>query len=157
MRPLIHLAGQYFDFPFKDWQWFAKRYSMDMDSINPDGLNVAWYNKRLSEHFKQQRSSPVGASDLQYWVSVRLPVVAEPVSEPVAEPVVEPVAEPVVEESAPIMKEMEPAGEEEIGNPLTRNIPPAVVLGPSDAPEEVPAEPVAAKEQAKAAAGKGGL
>ena len=27
VRPLIHLVGQYYNFSFKDWQWFSKRYN----------------------------------------------------------------------------------------------------------------------------------
>ncbi|MCF7816888.1 MAG: hypothetical protein K9M54_03300 [Kiritimatiellales bacterium] len=152
MRPLIHLVGQYFDFPFKDWQWFAKRYNKDLDSINPEGLNVAWYNKPLSEHFKQ--SSPVGSSDLQYWFSIRQPVA---VTSAVAEPA--PVMEesvPVVEEPAPVMGEPAPVGED-IGNPLTNAIPPAVVMGAADAPEDTVAKPVAEPAKVEAAAGEGSL
>lgn len=152
MRPLIHLVGQYFDFPFKEWQWFAKRYNMDLDAINPEGLNVAWYNKPMIAHFEQ--SSPVGASDLQYWFSIRQPVSITP---PVAESTpVEDAASPVVEESVPGMEESAPVGEE-IGNPLTNAIPPAVVMGAADAPAEVSAEPVVAPTTIEAAAGEGGL
>ncbi|MCF7864601.1 MAG: hypothetical protein K9L89_07420, partial [Kiritimatiellales bacterium] len=116
------------------------------------GLNVAWYNKPLSEHFKQ--SSPVGSSDLQYWFSIRQPVA---VTSAVAEPA--PVMEesvPVVEEPAPVMGEPAPVGED-IGNPLTNAIPPAVVMGAADAPEDTVAKPVAEPAKVEAAAGEGSL
>ena len=52
LRPLLHLTGQYFNFSYKDWKWFAKRYNMEMDAINPDQLNVAWYHRRMGENLK---------------------------------------------------------------------------------------------------------
>lgn len=147
MRPLIHLVGQYFDFPFKDWQWFAKRYNMDLDAINPEGLNVAWYNKPLSDHFKS--AAPVGASDLQYWFSIRQPIVGMSM---LAEPI------PLEEASEPAMEEPVPTGEgDDVGNPLTNAVPPAVVLGAADVPEEVVAEPVVLPPQTEAPSDAGGL
>ncbi len=116
LRPLIHLAGQYFDFSYKDWKWFADRYKMEMDAINPEGLNVKWYNKRMADHFGEGNEQ--GASDLQYWVMVRQAVLAEPEVAPEAD------------EAAP------EAVEEEPGNPFTNEVPAAVVLGAPDAPEE---------------------
>ena len=47
VRPMLHLAGQYYDFKYKDWQWFAESHDLTVDAINPEGLNVAWYHKRL--------------------------------------------------------------------------------------------------------------
>jgi hypothetical protein len=116
-RPLIHLVGQYYDFEFKDWQWFTKRYSIDMDAINPEGLNVAWYHKRLNDHLNKE-SSP-GTSDLQYWISIRQAVLAEP---------------PVQDEAK--STEVEMSTDEDTENPLTNDVPTAVVLGAGDVPEE---------------------
>jgi len=113
LRPLIHLVGQYYDFGAKDWKWFATRYKMDMDAINPEGLNMAWYNKRMAEHLKS--SAPQDASnDLRYWVSIRQPAGVEPLEPGAGE-------EPEVS-----------------GNPLTNAVPSAVVLGAPNAPEEAP-------------------
>ena len=117
LRPLIHLAGQYFDFSYKDWKWFSDRYRLAMDAINPEGLNVKWYNKQLADHFGDD--NPHGASDLQYWVLVRQAVATGPVAEPETE-------EGAVPETV----------EEEVGNPFTNEVPAAVVLGAPDAPEE---------------------
>lgn len=119
MRPLLHLVGQYYDFSFKEWKWFANRYSMDVDAINPEGLNVAWYQRRAGEHLKPREQQ--GASDLQYWMLLRQPVLAEPVLAVDAE----------AKKASPI-----PAVEqEEPGNPLTNAVPAAVVLGATDAEE----------------------
>ena len=75
VRPLLHLTGQYFDFSYKDWKWFAKRFGMEIDAINPEGLNMAWYHRRLDENLKA--GDPTSADDLQYWVSIRQSVSVE--------------------------------------------------------------------------------
>lgn len=112
LRPLIHLLGQYFDFSYKDWKWFAKRYRLEISAINPEGLNMAWYHKRLDEHLKSEK--PEGSDDLQYWTSLRQTVVAEPPAEE------------------------QDAGDdgEEVADPFTNSVPPAVVMGAGDVPEE---------------------
>ena len=124
IRALIHLVGQYYDFSFKDWQWFSTNYKMSLDAINPEGLNVAWYHKRLSDNMK---SSPVAADDLQYWMAVRHP---EPVVPVMEEPVVETVDTNVVE-----TVESMGATEETLANPLTNDVPAAVVMGADTAEE----------------------
>lgn len=133
-RPLLHLVGQYYDFSFKEWKWFAKRYNMDMDAINPEGLNVAWYQKRGGEYLKSHEHQ--GESDLQYWVSIYRKVEIQPV---VSEPVVP--ADPQAEEAVavPVVEEEEP------GNPLTNDAPVAVIMGVDetavkDTASESPAE-----------------
>lgn len=117
IRPLLHLIGQYYDFSYDDWKWSARRYNLEMDAVNPEGLNVAWYHRPMSEHFKSRPKK--GSTDLQYWVSVRRPA-------PPAEPAAAAEAVPVAEEAA---------GEPD--NPLTNDVPEAVVLGPADADASV--------------------
>jgi hypothetical protein len=140
LRPLLHLVGQHYDFSYSDWKWFAKRYSMDMDEINPDQLNVAWYHRRLSEHLTP-RSDP-GISDLQYWVSIRRPVtLVEPSA---AEAVVEETAvapEKMAEPEETPEPEEAPELEEAMDNPLTNDIPAAVIMGAADADEKLAEEP----------------
>ena len=126
MRPLLHLVGQYYNFSFKDWQWFSKRYNMDMDAINPEGLNVAWYNKRMSEHLTA--SEQQGASDLQYWVSIRQPAV-------------------VTATAVPVDTAAVPAADEP-DNLLTNDAPEAVIMGAADADEEQSETPEKAAETA---------
>ena len=123
LRPLIHLAGQYFNFSYKEWAWFAEHYGMKMDAINPEGLNVKWYDKRLVDHFGEDNS--FGTEDLQYWVVVRQAVAITPVAEPEVE-----VAAPEAEATAVETEE------EVVGNPFTNEVPAAVVFGAPDAPEE---------------------
>jgi hypothetical protein len=118
-RPLLHLIGQYYDFNYADWKWFAKRYDMDVAAINPEGLNMAWYHKRLKDHLSTQEVT--GSNDLQYWVVVRTP---DAVTEPAAQ---EPAVEPAEAEGVPV--------EELESNPLTNSVPEAVVLGAGDAEE----------------------
>jgi len=123
MRPLLHLTGQYYDFSFKDWTWFANRYNLELDAINPEGLNVAWFNKRMEDHLKSRE--PQGASDLQFWVSIRQDVVAD--SGASASPEEEAVVTPMEDEMG--------------GVPFTNEVPSAVIMGAADAPAEQP-EPV---------------
>lgn len=115
IRPMLHLSGQFFDFPYKDWKWFAKRYKQDVDAINPEGLNMSWYHKRLGDHLKG--AAPKGSGDLQYWVALRHPVAAEEAPEIDAAELDEP--DEVLEE-----------------DPFTNAVPPAVVMGAGDVPEE---------------------
>jgi hypothetical protein len=118
MRPLLHLMGQYYDFSFKDWEWFAKRYNLEMDTINPEGLNVAWYHRPMSEHVKPNEKQ--GESDLQYWISIRRPAV---ITDP---------QDPSVDGETPM--ESSEVGVQD--NPLTNDAPTAVILGVDDAVEE---------------------
>lgn len=145
LRPLLHLTGRYYDISYKDWKWFAKRYSMTVDEINPDGVNIAWYHRRLDDNLKARNR---GAYDRQYWVTVRKP---EPL----------PPAEPPAEQPE--------AGLDE--NPLTNEAPAAVIMGageaeevivdPTDVPAEVqpmaetPAEPAAEMPEAPSAEEEG--
>jgi hypothetical protein len=118
IRPLLHLMGQYYDFSFKDWEWFAKRYNLEMDAINPEGLNVSWYHRPMSEHVMP--NDPQGESDLQYWISIRRPVVLTESQEPSAD-----------DEAAMVSPE-----ETMQDNPLTNDAPAAVILGADSAAEE---------------------
>ena len=119
MRPLLHLTGQYYDFSFKDWSWFAKRYNIDMDAINPEGLNVAWYHRRMEDHMKA--TEPREGSDLQFWVSVRQATMLKPNDESTVSELEDPV--PEIEE-------------ETVGDPFTNAAPSAVIMGAADAPTE---------------------
>jgi hypothetical protein len=125
-RPLLHLVGQYFDFKYKDWEWFSENYKLPVDAINPEGLNVSWYNKRLSDHFS---STPVkGINDLQYWVAVRYPE-ATVAGEMPAE-------EPVSDDAAKEKPAME-IPDDPVPTVLTNEVPAAVVLGADTADEAV--------------------
>jgi hypothetical protein len=134
LRPMLHLTGQYYDLKYKDWEWFSENYKLSMEAINPEGLNVAWYNKRLNENLK--RAGATAGNDLQYWVALRHPV------EVVVE---EPPAETEGETDPEEQPEMETPEDPEV-NPLTNAVPAAVVLGAGNAEEagiaDEPAAPV---------------
>jgi hypothetical protein len=137
-RPLLHLAGQYFDLKYKDWQWFAENYNQPLEAINPEGLNVAWYHKRFSEHFS--RSGVETGSDLQYWAILRHPLPESRKPEPEAvEEAVETGAEPAesveaaAEAGAQAQPEVQADGSME--NPLEEEVKEAVVLGAGSAEE----------------------
>lgn len=127
MRPLLHLVGQYYDLSYKGWQWFAKRYGMDLDAINPEGLNVAWYHRRMVDNLKAHGQQ--GGSDLQYWVLVRYPVADEPAVAAASE-------EEETETATPSAGEEPVPAVEGTDNPLTNDAPAAVVMGVADADEE---------------------
>ncbi len=116
-RPLLHLLGRYYDFKFKEWEAFAEAYRQPLDSINPEGLNVSWYHRRLKD--QKRSSNAVGAADLQYWIAVRHPM-----------PIIEP---PVEEEKAPAESTDESAPTETVKDPFAADAPAAVVLGADDA------------------------
>ncbi len=134
LRPLLHLTGQYYDFGYRDWKWFSENYKLPMDAINPEGLNIAWYHRQLRDNLAKR---DVGADDLQYWEAVRHPTPPPVVEKMAAEEA------PAVDESAETNAvEAVELPEEDLGNPLTNDVPEAVVLSPANAEEarEIPAE-----------------
>jgi hypothetical protein len=143
VRPLLHLLGKHFDFKYKDWKWFSTRYNLPMESINPNGLNMAWYHKPLKEHFASQGETG-GFDDLQCWVAIRHPVekeepeaVVEPVEESQPEPTIEPTeSEDSSSADQPDTDELEKPD----ADPFTNAVPEAMVLGAGDADEVVDAE-----------------
>lgn len=132
-RPLLHLIGQHYNFKYSDWKWFASNYKLSIEDINPEGLNVAWYNKPMGEHLSK-KSTVVGTSDLEYWTVVRQPMGA------VGSMVFAPADE------MPTSEEMDPAAGMESSegvegeDPLTNSIPSAVILGAGDADADLAAE-----------------
>ena len=132
-RPLLHLIGQHYNFKYADWKWFASSYKLSIEDINPEGLNVAWYNKPMGEHLSK-KSTVVGTSDLEYWTVVRQPMGA-----------VEPMMVAATDE-VPASEEMDPAAGMESSesvegeDPLTNSIPSAVILGAGDADADLAAE-----------------
>jgi len=133
LRPLLHLVGQYYDFKYKQWEWFSENYKLPISDINPEGLNIAWYHKRLGDHFKSVGN--VGANDLSYWVAIRHP--QPPKEEPVAE---EAVVEEVQEEAEAPPEEAQPemeTPEDPDVDPFATDAPEAVVLGAGTAEEAV--------------------
>jgi len=108
-RPLLHLAGQYFDFSYKDWKWFSDNYHLPLEAINPENHNISWYHRRLSDNLKNR--SAIVYNDLQYWMVVREPEPDLPVI-----PLNEEETVSVVETNEPVL------------NPLTNDVAPAVIL-----------------------------
>lgn len=133
-RPLLHLIGKHYNFKYSDWKWFASNYKLSIEDINPEGLNIAWYNKPMGEHLRKQ-SAVIGTSDLEYWSVVRQPMdVVESMAVPVADEM------PAAEDMDPA-SDAEPTESVEGEDPLTNSIPSAVVLGAGDADAELAAEP----------------
>ncbi len=126
-RPLIHLLGRHYDFKYKDWKWFSENYQLPLDCINPDGLNVAWYHRRMVDNMKAQGTDSY--SDLNHLRIIRMPELASE-QEPVE----------VADETDAVAPEesVDPVADEDVAeesNPLTNDVPQAVVMG-DGAPEE---------------------
>ncbi|MDH3345937.1 MAG: hypothetical protein OEL75_02010, partial [Kiritimatiellaceae bacterium] len=45
-RAMIHLLGRHFDFPYRYWMQFSKRYNYALEEINPSLINVYWWHYR---------------------------------------------------------------------------------------------------------------
>lgn len=134
-RPLLHLIGQHYDFRYSDWKWFAANYKFSIEDINPEGLNITWYNKPLAEHLRK-KNTVFGTSDLEYWSIVRQPMDD-------MEPMVVLVDDemPVAEETD-VTLDMEPSESLEGEDPLTNSISSAVILGAGDADAELVVESI---------------
>lgn len=138
IRPLLHLIGRHYDFSYKDWEWFASNYQMDMASINPDGLNVAWYHRSLQQNVN--KGSTATGSDLRFFSVIRY---AEALpEEPVLDDPLIPEQDAELEEAADDEEIVVPVGPEERNgdpdeggdvavdedNPLTQEAPDAIIL-----------------------------
>jgi len=131
-RVVLHLLGRYFDFPYEHWKWFAGRYGFTLDEINPEGLNIHWYHRRLDENLFHKRA--YGNDDIQFWVPLTeaiVPVVEVPVLE---EPESKDEKASELETETKAESKTESGTEAEI---LSAHVPPAVVLGPPKAEPEV--------------------
>ena len=126
LRPLLHLTGRYFDFPYKYWSYFSKRATLPLTDINPENHNLSWYqksNKQTQYSLKQ---------DLQYWQVVRkptppkLPVVVPVKKEEPAPKKVEKKEKAEKKESTEAKKE---GTEKPVVDPFKTPLPPAAVLG----------------------------
>lgn len=69
LRPVIHLVGLYYDFNYKEWSWFSRRYGLPLYAINPDGENIHWYHRRMDQYVKQGRMKKY--DDMRYWETIR--------------------------------------------------------------------------------------
>jgi hypothetical protein len=94
-RTLLHLLGLSFDFPFRYWNQFAKRYDFALEQINPTLENVHWWNLRgdvLLEK-RAQRDFSIDLDKRHYLATLPPPVIA-----PVAMEAETPVAAPAAPE-----------------------------------------------------------
>ena len=129
VRPMLHLTGKYFDFSAKDWKWFAARYGKKIEDINPEGLNIRWYDKKMVDLFKAKND--LYDDEAQYGTLLWEPV---PEEAPVA------VEVPAEEEPDLIVEE------EVTTEILTNQVDAAVIMGAPNVPEEVGVETNAASD-----------
>ncbi|MEI7851609.1 MAG: hypothetical protein WCH86_07225 [Kiritimatiellales bacterium] len=93
-RTLLHLLGLSFDFSFRDWNQFAKRYGFELEQINPTLENVHWWNLR-GDVLVEKRAQRNFSIDLDKWHYL------ETLPPPVIVPVVIETAAPVAAPAAP--------------------------------------------------------
>ena len=134
-RVMIHLLGRYFDFPYRYWVQFSKRYNYTLEETNPALINVPWVHYRgdkIVPAFKKRDSD----LDMDKWffLDITPPEPIEPVvieAEPEALPPAEIPAEELIEEPAEEPVELpaeEPAATvEEIVVELTETVPNVVI------------------------------
>ncbi len=134
-RVMTHLLGRYFDFPYRYWMQFSKRYGYALEEINPALINVFWWHYRGDEVMPAFETRDAQADmDKWFFLDITPPEPIEPVvieeeletilpaetpaeaiieapvdvivETPVAEEIVEfPIVEILTEESAEIVEE----------------------------------------------------
>lgn len=112
-RVVIHLLGRYFDFPYRYWMQFSKRYDLALEQINPGLVNVFWWHYRGDKVLPAMRARDLEA-DMGNWrfLDITPPAPVEPVMieeepevlPPAEIPAEEPVEEPTEERIAPAME-----------------------------------------------------
>lgn len=80
-RVMLHLLGLHFDFPFRHWNQFAKRYGYALEEINPTLENVYWWNLQ-GDVLMKKRARRDFSLDRNHWQP--LATIPAPVIEPVA-------------------------------------------------------------------------
>ena len=98
-RTLLHLLGLSFDFPFRYWNQFAKRYDFALEQINPTLENVHWWNLR-GDVLIEKRAQRDFSIDLDKWHY--LATLPPPVIVPVAMEAEAPVAAPAAPEKTKV-------------------------------------------------------
>lgn len=93
-RVILHLLGLSFDFPYRHWDQFAKRYGYELEEINPTLNNVHWWNLR-ADRLMEKRAKRDFAVDLDKWHYL------EPLPPPPVEPAVMEEKEPAAVPAAP--------------------------------------------------------
>jgi hypothetical protein len=121
-RVLIHLLGRHFNFPYRNWSRFAKRYEYKIEEINPSLTNVFWWHYRGDEVLPALKARDFEA-DMDFWQPLEI-TAAEPV-----EPVDLKAPEPVMPAEEPAGSAAKPAASsasvEEIAKTLGEADPPA--------------------------------
>lgn len=79
-RIMIHLLGRYFDFPYRIWKDFSRRYNLPFEEINPTFINTRVWNL-YSEQLLSKRDPSDPATDLDQWLRLHItpPAPIEPI------------------------------------------------------------------------------
>ena len=129
IRPVLHLIGRYYGFDMKDWKWFAARYGQSVEGINPEQLNVHWFDKPMASLFEKSTNPEQAEADLQHWIVLRDSTPAETLSDSSEQDD----ALCGTNETSSVSGLECPTLSDEL---LTNSVSEAVVLGAPDVPEE---------------------
>ncbi|MBC8207037.1 MAG: hypothetical protein ISR85_00640 [Kiritimatiellales bacterium] len=115
-RVMIHLLGRYFDFPYRYWMQFSKRYGYTLEEINPALINVFWWHYRADEAIAAFKARDFDLDmDKWFFLDITPPEPIEPVvikAEPETLPPAETPAEEMIEEPTEIPAEAIPMDDE---------------------------------------------
>lgn len=144
-RVVLHLLGRYFDFPYRYWVQFARRYEYTVEEINPALLNIYWFHWQADEIFPKRNARNFEA-DMEHWffIDIDQPEPVEPVDlekEPIEVPPAEiPAEEPGIEKVDAQKPEMEAVqdetveAEEVIEEPVVKDLPDVDPFSTNDVP-----------------------
>jgi len=106
-RVILHLLGRYFDFPYRYWVQFSRRYSYALEELNPSLLNIPWIHYRGDRAVAAFRARDF-ERDMNKWstieitppesvepVALKKPIVLPPAEVPAQEMIDQPVELPV--------------------------------------------------------------
>jgi hypothetical protein len=97
-RVVIHLLGRYFDFPYRYWVQFARRYDYTVEAINPALINIYWFHWQGEDIFPKRASRDFKA-DMEHWffLDIEQPEPVEPIEMDVEPVEILPAEEPAEE------------------------------------------------------------
>lgn len=66
-RAVIHLLGRFYNFPYRVWKDFAKRYRFEYEQINPAYLRTPWYHHYAVDIMRKRALRKTEKTDLGEW------------------------------------------------------------------------------------------
>ncbi len=101
---MIHLLGRYFDFPYRTWKDFSRRYKLPFEKVNPAFINTRLWHHYGEDLFKKRKMfDPKADLDKWHYLDITPPAPMEPVEIEKTEPPVpaeSPAANPIPPEES---------------------------------------------------------